>query len=139
MTATSTDKVRLDRWLWAARLFKTRAQAKTAIDGGKVHVDGVKPKVAKEIQVGSNVRVRKGSIEQTVIVTGLSATRGSAKDAALLYQETADSIEAREQQRAQQQMLRAGLRIPEHKPTRQQRRALTDLKRDGGDASRDGL
>lgn len=126
------EKVRLDRWLWAARLFKTRAQAKTAIDGGKVQVDGARPKVAKEIQVGVRVRVRKQSFEQTVIVTGLADKRGSAKDAAHLYEETSASIEAREAERAQRQMQRAGLRIPDTKPNRAQRRALTDLKRDGG-------
>ncbi len=134
MNAPELEKVRLDRWLWAARFFKTRAQAKTAIDGGKVQVDGSKPKVAKEIQCGANIRVRKGSLEQTVVVTALAAKRGNAKEAALLYQETADSIERREAQSAQRQMQRAGLRIPERKPNRQERRALTELKRERDEA-----
>lgn len=122
--------MRLDRWLWAARFFKTRAQAKAAIDGGKVQVDGAKPKVAKDIAIGSNIRIRKGSFEQSVVVTALSTERRGAPEAATLYQETEASIEARERQRAERQMQRAGLRIPERKPNRQQRRALTDLKRD---------
>ena len=126
----SATRVRLDRWLWAARFFKTRAQAKAAIDGGKVQVDGAKTKVAKDIVVGANIRVRKGSFEQTVVVTALSTQRRGAPEAAELYQETTESIEARESQRAQHQMQRAGLRIPDRKPNRQQRRALTDLKRD---------
>ncbi|MGI9324225.1 MAG: RNA-binding S4 domain-containing protein [Pseudomonadales bacterium] len=134
MNDPELNKVRLDRWLWAARFFKTRAQAKSAIDGGKVQVDGSKPKVAKEIQRGASIRVRKASFEQTVVVTALAAKRGSAKDAALLYEETAASIELREALRAQRQMQRAGLRMPERKPSKQERRALTELKRDSDEA-----
>lgn len=131
--ADPVTRVRLDRWLWAARFFKTRAQAKTAIDGGKVQVDGAKPKVAKDIATGATIRIRKGSFEQTVVVTALSTERRGAPEAALLYEETAASIEARESQRAQRQMQRAGLQIPDRKPNRQQRRALTGLKRDEPD------
>lgn len=125
--------MRLDRWLWAARFFKTRAQAKTAIEGGKVQVDGARPKVAKEIAPGCTVRIRKGSFEQIVVVTDLRAQRGSATIAATLYEETPASIEAREQARALRQMQRAGLRVPEQRPTREGRRALAELKRDGGE------
>lgn len=136
-TESTQQRVRLDRWLWAARLFKTRAQAKTAIDGGKVQVDGARPKAAKEIQLGAQVRVRKGSFEQTVIVTGLADVRRGAPEAALLYQETDASIEAREHQRAARQMQRAGLKIPERRPDRQQRRALLDMRRAQFDTKRD--
>ncbi len=130
MSSDRPASVRLDRWLWAARFFKTRAQAKTAIDGGKIQVDGAKPKVAKEIRVGASIRVRKGPYEQTVLVTSLAEKRGSASDAALLYQETTDSVEQRETLRAELQMQRAGLRLPQKKPNKQERRARSELKRD---------
>ncbi len=125
------SRVRLDRWLWAARFFKTRAQAKAAIEGGKVQVDGARPKVAKDIAPGAEVRVRKAGFEQVVKVTGLASQRGSAAIAATLYEETPDSIETRERDRALRQMQREGLRVPDQRPTRQGRRALQDLKRDG--------
>jgi ribosome-associated heat shock protein Hsp15 len=81
------DKVRLDRWLWAARFYKTRSQAAEAVAGGKVHVNDERPKRAKLIGVGDRVRVRHGPFDFLVAVTGLAERRGSAKDAATLYEE----------------------------------------------------
>lgn len=129
--SAAAPKMRLDRWLWAARFYKTRAQAKAAIEGGKVQVDGTRPKVAKDITPGTQVRVRKAGFEQVVNVIGLASQRGSATLAATLYEETPDSIETRERARALRQMQREGLRVPDQRPTRQGRRALQDLKRDG--------
>lgn len=127
--AQQPARLRLDRWLWAARFFKTRAQAKAAIEGGKVEVDGSRPKVAKEVEPGMEVRIRRGSNEHVVIVRALSDARQSATIAAHLYEETAASIEQRERERARRQMERAGLRIPVRKPNKQDRRALDALKR----------
>ena len=149
------DRVRLDRWLWAARFFKTRAQAKTAIEGGKVdfHLsDGTpgkaqgsesqdsrpqnsrpkvsKPKVSKEVSVGDTLTVRRGYSPETVIVTALSERRGSAAVARTLYEETTASIEARETEIARRRMEHAGLRMPEGRPGKRDRRELKKLKED---------
>lgn len=125
---TPAQRVRLDRWLWAARFFKTRALAKAAIDGGKVKIEGNKPKAAKEIGVGACIEVQRGPDEYTVVVTALAERRGSASVAQTLYEETAESMEQRLRQRSEQRMLRAGLRVPQTKPNKRERRALQDLK-----------
>jgi ribosome-associated heat shock protein Hsp15 len=132
------SSVRLDRWLWAARFFKTRAQAKAAIESGKVQLlhlparsgqgQPQKPKVSKEINVGDTICVRRGWTVQTVTVTGLSEQRGNATMAATLYSETAESIEAREMERARRRMESAGLRVPASRPSKRERRALQRLK-----------
>ncbi len=89
------QKVRLDKWLWAARFFKTRAKAKQAIDGGKIHVDGARGKAGKELRLGDQLKIRQGWDEKTVVVMGLSEKRGGAPDAELLYRETQQSTELR--------------------------------------------
>jgi ribosome-associated heat shock protein Hsp15 len=124
--------VRADRWLWAARFFKTRSLAKTAIEGGKVHVESQRIKPAKEMQVGQTVTIRRGESETTVVVLALSQQRGSAKVAQELYQETAQSIEARETIKSRRRMERAGLQVPATKPSKKGRRDIRRLKgRDG--------
>lgn len=122
------DQVRIDRWLWAARFFKTRSLAKAAIEGGKVSVDGHKPKPAKEIQRGQTVEVRRGDEVYTVVVEDLAEKRGSATIAQTLYSETTPSIELRETIRSQKRMERAGLTVPQSKPSKKQRRDLRKLK-----------
>ena len=91
-----TDYQRLDKWLWAARFFKTRNLAIEAINGGKVHVDGQRVKPARSLRRGSEVRIRKGPLEFTVIVHDLCSQRRPASEAALLYQETEESRTRRE-------------------------------------------
>ena len=81
------DNVRLDKWLWAARFFKSRSLAKQAIEGGKVHYDGARVKVSKEVLVGAELRIRQGWDEKLIEVIALSAQRRSACEAQLLYQE----------------------------------------------------
>ncbi|MFT4676045.1 MAG: ribosome-associated heat shock protein Hsp15 [Candidatus Azotimanducaceae bacterium] len=88
-------KVRLDKWLWAARFFKTRAKAKEAIDGGKVHIDGNRGRPSKELKLEQVIQLRQGWDEKIVVVKALSDVRRGAPDAALLYEETAASIEKR--------------------------------------------
>src|SRR6187402_2703438 len=90
------EKVRLDKWLWAARFFKTRSLAKQAIDGGKIHCDGQRVKASKEISTGINLTIRQGLEEKTVLVTALSDQRRGAPEAALLYTETEASLAERE-------------------------------------------
>jgi ribosome-associated heat shock protein Hsp15 len=125
---TESDKVRIDRWLWAARFFRTRSSAKAAIDGGKVQVDGRRTKPAKEIQRGQTLSIRRSDELFTVVVDELSEQRGPASIAKMLYTETIDSIERRELERSRRRMERAGLRVPDTKPTKRQRRDLQRLK-----------
>ena len=104
--------VRLDRWLWAARFFKTRSLAKAAIEGGKVHVDGQRVKPAKEVRVGQSLEIRRGEVAFTVLIDELSMQRGPASVAQTLYTETTASIETREADAARRRMERAGLTVP---------------------------
>ena len=122
------DKVRIDKWLWAARFFKTRSLAKQAIDGGKVHADGQRVKASKDITVGTQLQIRQGWDEKTVTVTALSDQRRGAKEAALLYQETDESIAQREAYQAQRKL--AGVFTPhsEGKPSKKQRRQIHRFK-----------
>ena len=124
-------KVRLDRWLWAARFFKTRAQAKVAIDAGHVQLNGNRAKTAKEIGPGDELGVRRGWTTRTVIVTAIAQQRGNATVAATLYAETPDSIERREAEAARRRMERAGLKVPDTKPDKRGRRALKQLQQLG--------
>jgi ribosome-associated heat shock protein Hsp15 len=124
---TDHAKVRLDRWLWAARWFKTRALAAAAITGGKIRVNGERPKRARLVGVGDEIRVRKGPFEFHLEVRGLSETRGPANVAQSLYQETAASQEARAllalQLRGQPHITYAG----KGRPTKRDRRAIERL------------
>ena len=128
--------MRLDRWLWAARFFKTRAQAKTAIEGGKVdyHLEAradastIKPKVSKEVSVGDFVTLRRGWSKETVVVLELAQQRGNATAARALYRETTDSIERREIEVARRRMERAGLIVPASRPSKRDRREIRRLK-----------
>lgn len=120
--------VRIDRWLWAARFFKTRTLAKAAIEGGKIELDGHKPKVSKEVSIGATLTIRIGGYEYAIEVTGLADKRGSASIAQTLYQESQASLTTRETLRAQLRMQRAGLRVPTTRPTKHQRQAIKALK-----------
>ena len=97
MSKQSDPRVRLDRWLWAARFYKTRSLAKAAIEGGKVRCDGQRVKASKEISVGLTLTVRRGMDEQVVIVSGLSEQRRGAREAAQLYTETEASLALRDE------------------------------------------
>jgi ribosome-associated heat shock protein Hsp15 len=121
-------RVRLDRWLWAARFFKTRAAAKKALESGKIDWAGQRPKPSREVVVGAELTICRGEVEQTVVVTGLAERRGSADAAAYLYAETQESIARREAAAAQRRMLRSGLAAPPGRPDRRDRRTLKALK-----------
>ena len=122
------NKVRLDKWLWAARFFKTRRQAKLAIDGGKVHCDGQRVKAAKEISVGEMLTIRQGFEKKTVEVISLSEQRRGAPEAALLYAETTASKEQREQRAAYRKAGAGGFVPGDRKPNKRQRRQLNKLR-----------
>jgi ribosome-associated heat shock protein Hsp15 len=123
-----SDKVRLDKWLWAARFFKTRRQAKLAIDGGKVRCDGQRAKAAKEIGVGATLVIRQGFEEKEVCVTALSEQRRGAPQAALLYEETAASKAQREQRSAYRKAGAGGFLPSNHKPSKKERRQLNKFR-----------
>lgn len=128
MTETD-DRVRLDKWLWAARFYKTRSLAAEAIAGGKVQVNGERVKRAKPVQAGDEVRIRQGPYEHQILVLALSDRRGPATDAALLYQEKPESRMAREAMALQLKSLHAAF-VPERgRPTKKDRRDITRLKR----------
>jgi len=116
-------KVRLDKWLWAARFFKTRALAKTAIDTGKIHIDGQKAKPSRMIEATKMLTIRQGDVEKTVrIITACEHRRG-APEAQLLYEETASSIEAREKKSAEQRAFH-GSTPASTRPNKKQRRQI---------------
>lgn len=123
-------RMRVDKWLWAARFFKTRSLAKQAIDGGKVHCNGEHCKSSREIEVGFTLQIRQGWDEKTVIVKGLSEQRQGAPQAALLYEETPESIALRERLAAERKAQNAGFEAASGRPTKQDRRRITRFKRD---------
>lgn len=117
-----TEAVRLDKWLWAARFFKTRMLAKKAIEGGKVHLKGQACKVSQLIRVDDELNMRQGFDEKVVTVTALSEVRGTATQAALLYEETLAS-KAKRDEAAQMRKL-AGIKPPTTRPTKRDRRRI---------------
>ena len=123
------EKVRIDKWVWAARFFKTRAAATEAVLGGHVHVNGVRVKPAKEVAVGDRVEVRVGERRWTVVVTGLAARRGPASVAATLYEETAESVAEREGRAAERRLSKPLGADLAGRPTKQDRRRLDALRR----------
>ena len=124
----SSERVRLDKWLWAARFFKTRALAVDAIDGGKVEVNDARVKRAKMVQVGDEIRVRQTPFEHVVIVRGISDRRGPASVAATLYEETAASRTKREALATQIRSMPAD-DWESGRPTKRDRREIERFKR----------
>lgn len=127
MSEKDDDKVRLDKWLWAARFYKTRSLAKEAIDGGKVHCRGERCKPGKEPKVGEEYVIRTGFDERTVVVKALSMVRRGAPEAQLLYEETADSVKRREDASALRKAGALGVQT-DGRPTKKQRRQLFSFR-----------
>ena len=121
--------VRLDKWLWAARFFKTRSLCKDAIDGGKVTYNGSKGKASRNVEVGALVGLRLGWDEKIVEIKAISGQRRGAPEAQLLYEETPDSVEKREK-RAQEHKSFGGRIMSDHKPNKKERRDIKQLKKD---------
>jgi ribosome-associated heat shock protein Hsp15 len=131
MSEKDDGKVRLDKWLWAARFFKTRALAKAAIEGGKVHCRGERCKPSKEPKIGEELVIRLGFDERTVLIQALSAVRKGAPEAQLLYAETAESLVRRENAAAMRKAGSLGVET-DGKPSKKQRRALQRFRSDAG-------
>jgi ribosome-associated heat shock protein Hsp15 len=126
-------KVRIDKWLWAARFFKTRSLAKQAIEGGKIHCDGQRIKASKEITLGLELNIRQGLEEKAVVVTGLSEQRRGAPEAALLYRETDASLALREKRAAERKAGLANYIISDHRPNKKERRQIHRFQRIQGE------
>jgi len=122
------DRVRLDKWLWAARFYKTRSLASEAIAGGKVQVNGDRAKRARPLQVGDEVRVRQGPYDHLVVVRALSARRGPAAAAAELYEERPESRAAREAMAVQLRTLHAAFVTEKGRPTKRDRREIERVR-----------
>ncbi len=123
------DEVRIDKWLWAARFFKTRSLAQEAIDNGRVTVDGARIKASRAVHVGDEVALRQGEIERSVIVREVSGVRGPAPVAQALYEETDESIRRRVQAQARRALApEPALAIDGGRPTKRERRAIDRLR-----------
>jgi ribosome-associated heat shock protein Hsp15 len=121
--------VRVDRWLWAARLLKTRALAAEAIKGGRVHVNGQATKASRLLKVGDRLELSTGIVRRTVIVRGLAERRGPASEAEALYAETPESREAREQHAAELRLIRPVFDDGGGRPTKRDRRRFEQTRR----------
>ncbi|GGX54137.1 ribosome-associated heat shock protein Hsp15 [Saccharospirillum salsuginis] len=120
--------VRLDKWLWAARFYKTRSLAKEAVEGGKVHYNGTRAKPSRTVEIGALLRMRLGFDEKTVEVLDLSDKRRGAPEAQTLYRETEESIAKREKQAALRKAQKATQLAPDHKPNKKERRDIRRFK-----------
>jgi len=120
----SDDKVRIDKWLWAARFFKTRALASEAVNGGKVHLNGQRIKASRAVKINDLYEIHRGFERISVVVNELSDRRGPAKVAQTLYTETDSSISRREKEAEQRKMARLQRPVLDHRPTKKERRKL---------------
>jgi len=118
------ERMRLDKWLWAARFFKTRQLACEAINGGKVHLDGQRTKPGKEIRVGSRLSIHKGSLAWELVITGLARQRSPAAEAAALYEESEESRLHRQQLTEERRQLRAAGATQSGRPSKKDRRDI---------------
>lgn len=126
---TGPLEVRLDKWLWAARFFKTRSLAKTAVENGKVEYDGQRPKVSRLVEVGACLKITQGWDIKEVEVLALSNQRGPASVAQQLYQETEASQERRAQATESRRLAGTVLQAPQHRPDKKSRRQIQRFKR----------
>ncbi|NOQ45823.1 MAG: RNA-binding protein [Desulfobulbaceae bacterium] len=123
------EKVRIDKWLWAARFFKTRSLASKAVSGGHVHLNGGRIKPARMVEIGDQLVIRRGEQQFTVIVQGLSSRRGPAVQARTLYEETEESIGDREKSREERGLIRAQAARPDRRPDKRDRRKIRKFLR----------
>ncbi|EFX92484.1 S4 domain protein [Actinobacillus ureae ATCC 25976] len=127
-TSKEDNEVRLDKWLWVARFYKTRSIAKAMIEGGKVHYNGQRAKTSKTVEVGATIKLRQGNDEKEVIVTALSDQRRGAPEAQLLYQETEKSIKQREAIAFARKANALSMPHPDRRPNKKERRDLVKFK-----------
>lgn len=128
--ADAPDDTRIDKWLWAARFFKTRSQATAAVAGGKVEVNGESAKASKVVKAGDRIRLRLGPVEYRLTVKAIGERRGSAPAAQALYEEAADSIAERERVAAQRRFASAPAYEEKGRPSKKDRREMDRWKGD---------
>lgn len=133
MTATTDEqRVRLDKWLWAARFYKTRSLAKEAIEGGKVHYNGQRSKPGKLVEIGARLTLRQGWQERIVVIDDISERRRGAPEAQKLYHETEESIERREDLAWQRKTMQAAQLPPARRPSKKDRRDIQRFREQNG-------
>jgi len=128
MNDKPAEAVRLDKWLWAARFYKTRAVAREMIEGGKVHYNGQRSKPSKVVELNATLTLRQGNDERTVVIKGITEQRRPANEAVLLYEETAQSIEKREKMALARKMNALTMPHPDRRPDKKERRDLMRFK-----------
>lgn len=121
------EKVRIDKWLWAARFFKTRSLASKAVSGGHVHLNGQRVKAARVVQTGDQLEIRKGALTFAITILELRDRRGPASIAQQLYEESSDSITKREQVREERRLIRAPATKPDRRPDKRDRRKIREF------------
>ncbi|MDF7648460.1 ribosome-associated heat shock protein Hsp15 [Candidatus Pantoea formicae] len=126
-----SESVRLDKWLWAARFYKTRALAREMIEGGKVHYNGQRSKPSKIVELQAELTLRQGNDERTVIITAIGEQRRPASEAQEMYAETAASIEKREKTALARKMNALTMPHPDRRPDKKERRDLMKFKLSG--------
>ena len=126
--SSNTATVRLDKWLWAARFYKTRSIARNMVDGGKVHYNGQRSKPSKIVELGATILLRQGNEEKTVIIEKISDQRRGAPEAQLLYRETEDSLLKREDNAQKRKLNTLYSPSPERRPDKKQRRDIIKFK-----------
>lgn len=131
MKEKPSEGVRLDKWLWAARFYKTRADAREMVEGGKVHYNGQRSKPSKQVEVAAELTLRQGSDQRTVVIEAISDKRGPATVAQQLYRETAESIEKREKVALARKMNALTMPHPDRRPDKKERRDLMKFKHSG--------
>ncbi|MCA1179275.1 MULTISPECIES: ribosome-associated heat shock protein Hsp15 [unclassified Pantoea] len=131
MKEKTSEGVRLDKWLWAARFYKTRALAREVIEGGKVHYNGQRSKPSKIVELHAELTLRQGNDERTVVITAIGDQRRPATEAQEMYAETAASIEKREKMALARKMNALTMPHPDRRPDKKERRDLMKFKLSG--------
>ncbi|RJT20823.1 ribosome-associated heat shock protein Hsp15 [Buttiauxella izardii] len=133
MKEKASEGVRLDKWLWAARFYKTRAIAREMVEGGKVHYNGQRSKPSKLVELNAMLTLRQGNDEKTVKVLAVTEQRRPATDASQLYEETAESIAKREKVALARKMNALTMPHPDRRPDKKERRDLMKFKHGGNE------
>ncbi len=128
MKEKPSDDVRLDKWLWAARFYKTRSLAREMIEGGKVHYNGQRSKPSKIVELNATLTLRQGNDERTVIIKSITEQRRPATEAVALYEETQQSVEKREKIALARKMNALTMPHPDRRPDKKERRDLMRFK-----------
>ena len=123
----SESKVRIDKWLWAARFYKTRALASEAVNGGKVHLQGQRIKASRTVKIDDTYEIQRGFDRLEIVVKALADRRGSASIAQTLYRETESSINRREKESERRKLARLQRPVLDHRPSKKERRRFRDL------------